>query len=133
VTCDGQSDTVVFGSEKSKVVVAVVPSGQSNKMQVFWFPIARDKQNGFCALPTGIRTAPLNCDTEGGPREGCKPAKGCQEFAVGDDGCHPYKRFLTGKNSVVEGVDWRKSRWHSNQNGPEPQRINGVIISSLTQ
>jgi hypothetical protein len=28
VTCDGQPDTVVFGSEKSNVMVAVVPGGQ---------------------------------------------------------------------------------------------------------
>jgi hypothetical protein len=106
VTCDGRLDTVVFGSEKSEVVVAVVPGGQPNKTQVFRFPIVRDKEDGFYAPPTRIRTAPLNCDTEGGPLEGCKPAKGCQEFAVDDDGCDPFNFYWDSSQRKIQW--WRE-------------------------
>src|SRR5690349_3246377 len=89
-------------SKRARLWVAVVPGGQPNKTQVFRFPIARDKQDGFCAPPTRIRTAPLNCDAEGGPLEGCKPAKGCQEFTVDDDGCDPFKLCGTSNSSSLK-------------------------------
>jgi hypothetical protein len=106
VTCDGQPDTVVFGSEKGKVLVAEVPGGHPNKLQVFTFPVRRDRQDGFCALPTRILTAPLNCETEGGTLSGCKTVKGCQEFAVNNDGCDPFNFYWDSSHQLLQW--WRE-------------------------
>jgi hypothetical protein len=87
-------------------VVAVVPGGHPRKTQVFRFPIARDKQDGFCAAPTRIETAPLNCDSEEGTLEGCKRAKGCQEFTVDDDGCDPFNFYWDSSRRKIQW--WRE-------------------------
>jgi hypothetical protein len=106
VTCEGQPDTVVFGSEKGKVVVAVVSGSNPNKIQFFTFPVRRDTQDGFCAFPTRISTAPLNCEAEGGTLSGCKPVKGCQEFTVDDDGCDPFNFYWDSSHQTVQW--WRE-------------------------
>ena len=93
VTCDGKPDAVVLGSQKGTVVIGVVSSAQSDKVQLFSFPIRRDTQDGFCAVPKRIEVLPLDCETGEGPLPGCKPLKGCKEFRVMDDECDSFNFY----------------------------------------
>ncbi|HTS06290.1 MAG TPA: hypothetical protein VMP68_11970 [Candidatus Eisenbacteria bacterium] len=106
VTCDGQPDTIVFGSENGKVLVAVIPGGNPSKPQIFDFPLARDKQNGFCAAPTRINISRLDCDSEEGTLEGCKSVKGCKEFTVDDDDCDAFNFYWDSSQHKVRW--WRE-------------------------
>ena len=93
VNCDGKLDTVVLGSEKNSVVVAVVSGAQSDNPQVFSFPISRDTQDGFCASPTRIELSPLDCSSDEGALPGCTPNKSCQSFTVIDTECDPFNFY----------------------------------------
>jgi hypothetical protein len=93
VNCDGQCDRVVLGSEKNSVVVGIVSGAQSEKPQVFSFPISRDTQDGFCASPTQIELFPLDCSSDEGALPGCTSNKSCQSFTVMDTECDPFNFY----------------------------------------
>jgi len=93
VTCDGSTDTVILGSQKTKVWVAVVSGKQHRNDQIFSFPIGSDKQNGFCSVPTRIEIRPLDCKSDQGTLPGCKPIESCREFTVIDNDCDPFNFY----------------------------------------
>lgn len=93
VNCDGKPEVIVLGSEKDQVVVAVVPSENSEKQQLLRFPTRSSTQDAFCAIPTKIHLSPLDCDSDEGPLSGCKPTKRCKEFTVVDDECDPFNFY----------------------------------------
>lgn len=103
VTCDGQHDTVFLGSENGKVLIAIIPGKHPSKPDVLTFLIRRDRQDAFCAPPTRIITAPLNCETEAGTLPGCKVVKGCQEFSVDDGQCDPLNFYW---DSTHQSLRW---------------------------
>ena len=105
VTCDGKFDAVVLGSQKDTVVVGVV-SGAPDKAQLFLFPIRRDTQDGFCAVPKRIEASPLDCQTDEGPLPGCKPIKGCKEFSVIDDECDSFNFYWDSSRKSLAW--WRR-------------------------
>jgi hypothetical protein len=105
VTCDGHIDRIVLGSEKGRVVIAVVSGGPTKKTQVFRFPIRPDTQDGFCAPPSRISIAPLNCETEAGTLDGCRPFKECREFTVDDDDCDPFNFYWDALKKTIRW--WR--------------------------
>lgn len=92
VTCDGKFDAVVLGSPQGQGRHGVV-SGHPDKVQLFSFPIRRDTQDGFCAVPKRIEASALDCETDEGPLLRCKPAKGCKEFRVLDDECDSFNFY----------------------------------------
>jgi hypothetical protein len=59
-------------------------------------------------------TAPLNCDSERGLLEGCKPVKGCQEFSVDDDGCDPFNFTGTPHSKEFGGGESRLAKYLNN-------------------
>jgi len=93
VTCDGKFDAVVLGSQKDTVVIGVVSGAHPDKVQLLSFPIRRDTQDGFCAVPKRIEASPMDCETGEGPLPGCKPVKGCKEFSVMDDECDSFNFY----------------------------------------
>ena len=93
VTCDGKADTIVLGSDKSRVVVGVVSGARPNKAQVFSFPIGGNTQNAFCEIPTRIETSPLDCSSSESALPGCRPIDGCRGFAVIDNQCDPFNFY----------------------------------------
>jgi hypothetical protein len=105
VNCDGKSDTVVLGSEKNGVVVAVVSGAQSERPQVFSFRISRDTQDGFCASSTRIELSPLDCRSDEGALPGCTPNKSCQAFTVIDTECDPFNFYWDSSHKTISW--WR--------------------------
>ncbi len=95
VTCDGKPDTIALGSQKGEVIVGVVSGADPEKVQLFAFPVRRDKQDGFCAVPKRIEISPLKCarETEEDRLPGCRPIEGCKEFAVNDTLCDPFNFY----------------------------------------
>jgi hypothetical protein len=93
VFCEGKRGMIIFGSEKDVVVIGAVSGTRPFKTQVLSFPIRRDTQNGFCALPKRIEIFPLKCATDEGPLPGCKPARGCKEFSVMDEECDSFNFY----------------------------------------
>jgi hypothetical protein len=105
VNCDGKRDTVVLGSEKNSVIVGVVSGAESDKPQVFSFPISRDTQDGFCARPTRIELSPLDCSSDEGALRGCTPNKSCQSFTVIDSECDPFNFYWDSSRKTISW--WR--------------------------
>jgi hypothetical protein len=68
---NGKFDSVVLGSQKDVVVIGVVSGAHPDKVQLFSFPIRRDTQDGFCAVPKRIEASPLDCETDEGPLPRC--------------------------------------------------------------
>jgi hypothetical protein len=101
VTCDGEPDTVILGSEKNNVVVGIVSGAHPNKTQVFSFPVSGATQGGFCAFPTRIEVSPLNCESEGGALPGCKAIKACQAFTLIDDECDPFNFYWDSSRKAL--------------------------------
>jgi hypothetical protein len=93
VTCDGKPDTIVWGSDKKKVVIAVVSGARPNKAQVFSFPIGGNTQDAFCEIPTRIETSPLDCFSDKGALPGCESFEGCRAFSVMDNKCDPFNFY----------------------------------------
>jgi hypothetical protein len=105
VTCDGKPDTVVLGSQKDAVVIGVVSGAHQDNIQILSFPIRRDSQDGFCAVPKRIETSSLDCDSGEGPLPGCKPVKGCQEFSVIEEECDSFNFYWDSSRRSL--VWWR--------------------------
>jgi len=105
VTCDGNLDTVILGSEKNNVIVGIVSGAHPNKTKVFSFPIRPSTQDVFCAFPTRIEIAPLDCKSETGALPGCKPVKACQAFSVSDNKCDPFNFYWDSSTKSL--VWWR--------------------------
>jgi hypothetical protein len=92
VDCDSKPDTVILGSEKGKVVVGVVWADH-RQPQLFVFPIRRDRQDGFCAVPKRIDVTAADCESDEGPLPGCKAVRGCKAFSVRDDECDSFNFY----------------------------------------
>ena len=105
VNCDGKPDTVILGSEKDSVVVGVVSGAETDKPQVFSFPISGDTQEGFCASPTRIELFPLDCSSGEGALPGCTPIKSCQSFTVTDNECDPFNFYWDSSHKTISW--WR--------------------------
>jgi hypothetical protein len=103
VTCDGKFDAVVLGSQKHTVVIGVVSGAHPDKVQLFSFPIRRDTQDGFCAVPKRIEASPLDCETNEGSLPGCKHVKGCRGFTVMDEECDSFNFYW---NSFSKSIAW---------------------------
>lgn len=93
VDCDSKPDTIVLGSEQDKVVVGVVWGATAKKPQVFEFSIRADRQDGFCAAPTKIEVAPLDCESDEGTLSGCRMVRGCKAFSLSDEECDPFNFY----------------------------------------
>ena len=93
VNCDGKPETILLGSEKSEVVIAIVSPKSQKKPQLFSFPISSATQNGFCRMPVRIVVSPLECESDSGPLPGCKPTRSCKEFTVADDECDGFNFY----------------------------------------
>jgi len=101
VFCEGKPGAVVLGSEKNDVVVGLVSGLRGHKTEVLSFPIRAATQNGFCAFPVRIETAPLNCEPDIGPLPGCKPVSGCRSFTVIDDQCDSFNFYWDSSRRAV--------------------------------
>lgn len=93
VDCDSKPDTIVIGLERGKVAIGIVWGNANKQPQVLTFPIRRDTQDGFCAVPSQIETSPLDCRSEAGTLPGCKVSNGCQAFSLRDDECDPFNFY----------------------------------------
>src|SRR5205085_4410797 len=105
VTCDGEPDTIVIGSEAEEVWVGVVQGSKNNKKQqpiLFNFRLGAAHEDRFCARPVRIETAPIDCNDDAGPIRGCKIAKGCRQFAVIDDECDSFHFYWNDSRKTLE-------------------------------
>ena len=105
VTCDGDPDVMLLGSDENKVVVAVTSGRRQEKSQMLSFPIGRDIQDGFCAQPTRLGIVPLDCETDEGPLSGCKPSKGCRAFTISDEECDAFNFYWDSSRNAIRW--WR--------------------------
>ncbi len=101
VNCDGKLDTLVIGTEKDNVVVAVVWGTPKSSPQLFSFPIRRDTQSGFCTVPKKIEVSPLDCESDEGTLPGCTVVKGCKSFTVIDDDCDPFNFYWDASRKTL--------------------------------
>lgn len=89
VTCDGKADGILLGRDNSTVWAAVISSDKPevNRRNLMQFALGPGTQAALCALPATIETYPIECETESGPLEGCKPSPSCRGFSVVDGQC----------------------------------------------
>lgn len=109
VTCDGKSDTIVFGTAKNSVWVGILP-GNGGKPQTMQFGLRSHSQDGFCAEPKRITTSPIDCAAAAdglGIKHlpGCKPVKACRVFSVDDEECDPFNFYWDSRHKLVRW--WR--------------------------
>lgn len=108
VTCDGQLDAILLGRDKSTVWVAVISSDkpETNRRNLMQFAVGPGIQAALCTLSAKIETYPIDCETEDGPLEGCKPSLSCSAFAVVDDECDSLRFFWHSNRKRL--VWWRR-------------------------
>jgi len=108
VTCDGKADGILLGRDNSTVWVAVISSDkpEANRRNLMQFALGPGTQAALCALPATIETYPIECETESGPLEGCKPSSSCRGFSVVDGQCDSLHFYWhSGRKRIVW---WRR-------------------------
>ena len=101
VNCDGKLDTIVLGSEKNNVVVAVLSGAPSVAPSLFTFPVNQHTQDSFCSVPKRIEISPLDCASDEGTLPGCKQYKGCRAFSVVDDDCDSFHFYWDSSRKTL--------------------------------
>ena len=97
VDCDGNTDTLILGSEGKQVLIGVVKGTPKSSPIVLEFSIDSAQQDAFCAAPTLIEMSNMDCQSDAGPLEGCKPSKSCKQFDVSDNECDSFHFYWDAK------------------------------------
>lgn len=105
VTCDGLTDTIVFGTGQNSVWVGVVPGG-GGRAEVLRFAAAGHSQDAFAGPPIRINIFPLSCfaEDEKDHLDGCKPVRKCKEFSI-DNEADPFNFYWDNRNKIIRW--WR--------------------------
>jgi hypothetical protein len=105
VTCNGLTDTIVFGTGQNSVWVGVVPGG-GGRVQVLRFAAAGNFQDAFAGPPIRINIFPLSCfaEDERNQLDGCKPVRKCKEFSIDND-ADPFNFYWDSRNQIIRW--WR--------------------------
>lgn len=102
VTCDGKPDRVLFGVSKGKVWMGMLPGG-GGKPQTAAFPLHASGQDSFCGVPAGIGIYSLNCNPDAtGKLDGCKPIRGCKEFAIDGGECDNFHFYWNSRDRRLD-------------------------------
>lgn len=104
VTCDGKPDIVMFGTGKNAIWVGMAP-GDGSKPQVMEFSISNSRQDGFGSPPVRIDVYPINCESEAGHLDGCRPVRNCKSFSVDDEETDPFNFYWDDRHKVIRW--WR--------------------------
>lgn len=104
VTCDGKPDTVMFGTGRNAIWVSIAPGG-GGKPQIMKFSASGARQDGFGAPPVRIDIYPINCESEVGRLDGCRPVRNCKSFSVDNDFTDPFNFYWDSRRKIIRW--WR--------------------------